>query len=164
MGIRTIGLEKTLLQLNGEIARVNNLARAGLIRGGLLILRESNKIAPRDTSNMAASGFVTWAGKPESQPNFKLKTGTSSSFDTQEQKLKTGHVEALAQAKIDIHKHELIYGPAVEVGYSAYYTLYVHEDLTAKHKAGKEAKFLQRAIDRNMNGLIPAIKSGGKAI
>lgn len=33
---------------------------------------------------------------------------------------------------------------SVVVGYSASYAIYVHEDLTAKHKPGKTAKFLER--------------------
>lgn len=33
--------------------------------------------------------------------------------------------------------------PSVTVGYTADYAVYVHEDLTAKHKQGKQAKFLE---------------------
>lgn len=51
---------------------------------------------------------------------------------------------------------------SVIVGYTAAYAVYVHEDLTAKHKPGKQAKFLegparwlrnelQRIIAENLN-------------
>lgn len=34
----------------------------------------------------------------------------------------------------------------VEIGYSAYYAIYVHEDLSMNHPNGGEAKFLEKAI------------------
>ena len=34
----------------------------------------------------------------------------------------------------------------VQVGYTAGYALYVHENLDARHKAGKQAKFLEQPL------------------
>lgn len=34
----------------------------------------------------------------------------------------------------------------VEVGYSMYYAIYVHEDLDARHKPGKQAKYLEQPL------------------
>ena len=38
----------------------------------------------------------------------------------------------------------------VEVGYTAHYGIYVHEDLTMHHKPGKIAKFLEEPLKNNI--------------
>jgi len=40
---------------------------------------------------------------------------------------------------------------AVAVGYSANYALYVHENLTARHDPGKQAKFLEQPLREKMD-------------
>lgn len=46
--------------------------------------------------------------------------------------------------------------PAVSVGFTAAYALAVHEDLQATHEVG-EAKFLEKAIQRNHYEIIKAV-------
>jgi hypothetical protein len=48
--------------------------------------------------------------------------------------------------------------PAVEVGFTASYAIYVHEDSMAKHKGNGEAKFLERAMLRNGPAILTQIK------
>ena len=48
---------------------------------------------------------------------------------------------------------------AVDVGYTAAYAVFVHEDLEAKHTNG-EAKFLENAIKAKKAEMLAAIKNG----
>ena len=82
----------------GETAR--GMER-GLMKAGLFLQRESQKIVPVDTGTLKNTAFT------------RKKDGTSG-FETE-----------------------------VVVGYRTDYDIYVHEDLDAKHKPGKYAKFLE---------------------
>lgn len=46
--------------------------------------------------------------------------------------------------------------PDVEIGYGAFYAVFVHERTELRHKVGS-AKFLQRAINRAMRGYVRRI-------
>lgn len=46
----------------------------------------------------------------------------------------------------------------VAVTYTMRYAIYVHEDLTARHKKGKSAKFLEIPIKRNRQAIMAEIK------
>jgi len=48
-------------------------------------------------------------------------------------------------------------GVCVLVGYTASYAVYVHENLEAKHKPGKTAKFLEKAAKENKDNIIKII-------
>ena len=48
---------------------------------------------------------------------------------------------------------------AVQVGYEAEYALEVHENLQARRKGGKPAKFLQTAIQKNTRKILELIAS-----
>jgi len=49
---------------------------------------------------------------------------------------------------------------SVFIGYTAYYAVYVHEDLEAYHEVG-EAKFLDKAIKMNQKRIIEELAKGG---
>jgi hypothetical protein len=76
--------------------------RVGLLRAGLFLQRESQKIVPVDTNALRASANTRAEG---------------AGFDV-----------------------------AVVVSYGTDYALYVHENLEARHKPGKSAKFLEKPI------------------
>jgi len=46
----------------------------------------------------------------------------------------------------------------VVVGYVADYAVFVHEDLQAKHKLGKQAKYLEQPARENRNEMIRIVK------
>jgi len=143
-GMRTIGLNKVLKRLAASTVAYNELTRAGLIRAGFWILRESNKIVPVDTGNLRSSGFVIWdkmgvkgaIGNPTGD-TFRGKNGSKLSKEH-------GRKVSVEKAKLA----HILGGTRVEVGYTAYYALYVHENPTAKHKQGKSYKFLEKAVAR----------------
>ena len=47
--------------------------------------------------------------------------------------------------------------PAVEVGYTAAYAAFVHEDLEARHETG-EAKFLERAVQESEDDVVRIVR------
>jgi len=74
--------------------------RKGLLRGGLFLQRESQKIVPVDTNVLRSSASTRAIG--------------------------------------------LGFNTVVAVGYGTDYGVFVHEDLEARHKPGKQAKFLEQ--------------------
>lgn len=50
----------------------------------------------------------------------------------------------------------------VQVGYSAAYALYVHENLDARHKAGKTAKFLEAPLRENLDEIKAIVREAVK--
>lgn len=52
-------------------------------------------------------------------------------------------------------------GPAIEIGTLADYSIYVHENLEARHTVG-EAKFLEKAIKQNIDRIKQIIKDNVK--
>ena len=155
--IRVKGLDKTLVKLNKEMKSIRFKTKKGLINAGFLVQRASQKIVPRDYSNLAASAFTVWG--PES--TIVRGAGGKSFKGPQAGAMSSDHNRIVSQEKMSLPKGDI--NPQVEVGFSAYYALYVHEDLNAKHKSGKEAKFLQRALERNY-GRILSIVSGSVKI
>jgi len=52
------GKKRVISNLNREIAKIEGLSRAGLLKAGMLLLRESKKQVPVDTGVLRASGYV----------------------------------------------------------------------------------------------------------
>ena len=126
--------------------------RRGLISAGLWIMRESIKITPRDLGNLWHSAYVVWTGKHQDggEGFFGKQASTLQSLH-ESAKSKAAGMAAAGGAK----------NPAVVIGFSAFYALYVHEDLEASHtkevKAADggtttaelgEAKFLEKTLNR----------------
>lgn len=57
-----------------------------------------------------------------------------------------GGPELIARIRAINEKTKKDFQKRVEIGYSAYYAIYVHEDLSMNHPNGGEAKFLEKAI------------------
>ena len=66
--------------------------------------------------------------------------------------LKAGHYTSIGGSKNN---------PIVEIGLTAPYALYVHEDLNANHPTG-QAKFLEQALEASEREIITIIKNGAK--
>lgn len=150
--IRVHGMDKVLSNLNAEMKKIQFKNKKGLIQAGLLVQRESQKITPRALSNLVASAFTVWGpGATTTSPSFKGKEGGRIGAD---------HSKIVNQEKMKLPAGDI--NPTVEVGYSAYYAIYVHENMQAKHKKGKEPKFLQRALERNYGQILNIVRDNGK--
>lgn len=144
--IRTSGFEKAKATINAQIAAVPIITLKSLIAGGLTIQRISQQLTPVDTGNLKASAFTIWATKPGG------KTPTFRGPDAAEVRANHAAVVQSEQGKLNT----LV--PEVEVGHSAAYAIYVHEDLEARHKVG-QAKFLEAAASAGMPAVIAAVKT-----
>ena len=144
IGIRLAGIDTALAQLNREIRRIKRVSKKALIRAGFLIKREAQSKTPVMTGNLKSSAFVTWGGKgiPHGAPSFKGKDAG---------KMASEHLSVVAGETARAKTYN-----AVEVGYTAYYAIFVHENLTVHHKSG-EAKFLENAIRENKDRIVELI-------
>ena len=70
-------------------------------------------------------------------------------------KIRKSTEDAKAEAKAEVKKKAGLRGmiKSAAVGFGAYYSIYVHENLEAQHKVGK-AKFLEDAINEQKGILI----------
>lgn len=96
------GVKSIAAAIKAAEAKTTKGLRVGLLRAGLFLQRESQKIVPIDTNALRASAATRIEG-----------SGLESS---------------------------------VIVSYGTEYAVYVHEDLNARHKPGKTAKFLTRPL------------------
>lgn len=135
--------------LRGALDKIENASKKGLIKGGLLVLRESQKTVPVDLGNLRASGYVLWdSSSSGTKKQFRSERGkkkvpkeTVTRLMNDRQKIISEHQAALRLAA----KKKVI----VEIGYTAYYAVFVHEDIDARHTKGQRAKYLQQAIQEN---------------
>jgi len=94
--------------------------RKGLLKSGLFLQRESQKIVPIDTSALKSS--------------------------------------AATASSIERSKMEVV------ISYGTAYALYVHEDLEARHKPGKTAKFLEGPFREHQKKLINIVKESIRGV
>lgn len=105
ISLRVEGAAKVIANLKKAKVGMGKKVERALLKAGLFLQRESQKIVPVDTGNLKNSAVTQKEGKR---------------FNTE-----------------------------VFVGYTANYAIFVHEDLTARHKKGKTAKFLEGPARKN---------------
>lgn len=123
------GLDTVLLRMHRELEGVVQGSLKGLVALGLFILSESGRLVPVDVGNLRASGYLMWENGAESSP------GGFKGGDAAEMSANHTNVKTIAKFRVRMSKE-----PVVLVGYSAYYAIYVHEDLTANHNKLKRVK------------------------
>ena len=150
MSIRTIGLDETVHNLGLEIVRMKKVTQAGLIAGGFRILRNAQERVPVQLGNLRSSGFIVWGAT--------ARYGKAYKGDDAEE-IRAGVESTVAEARKDVTSLKISTGgsPTVEIGFGAYYALYVHEGVKASHdkldkKSGEtrrigEAHFLSKAVE-----------------
>ena len=145
--IRVRGTDKTIDSLNKAIKKIRFRSKQGMIRAGFFIQREAQKITPVDLGNLRASASTVWDTGGGGKPAFK-------GDDAEE--LRQDHSSLVSSERAKLSKN--LWKPEVEVIYSAYYTIYVHENLEAAHSGRGEAQFLKKAIDRNRAKILAIIR------
>jgi len=159
------GLEEILSNLNKEISKIEGDIQKGLTLGMQLIKAESMKNTPVDTGNLKASHYLV-SGDGTSDVGGQGFTSESDSG----KKVVEEHPGKIQEAKARINNKS---GPFVELGCTAFYAEYVHEDLQASHlKAGPKggpsivtsgkAKFMEDAIKNGQKQLLETIKRYAK--
>ena len=134
--MRVIGLDESIERINDEINRIEKLSMAGLWEAGLKVLRAAQKrLKPSViTGNLRASGYVR----------------------------SNANTDRPDPANLISSKNEPIPGNrlpeiGLEVGFTANYALYAHENME-----GRAPKFLESVIVENEREIIRiiAVRSG----
>lgn len=165
MAIRIRGVDKVLNNLARQMAKIKNKSLAGLIEAGFLIQREAQKLCPVDVGNLKAGAYTMWT--------VGLRSGMKSGqeFEPRLKPSDPSHskvVERLRRERPRILMSEgawlktksiLAAGKMyVQVGFPAYYAIYVHEDATAAHTEGQQWKFLQSALETHQKRILDIIR------
>lgn len=144
--IRTEGLERVLNNLNTEVKKIKFKNKQGMIRAGLLVQREAQKLTPVDTGNLKASAFTVWG--PAARTTAPGFTGEDAAV------LGLGHSQTVDSEKMSLPPGTS--NPEVTIGFTAFYAFFVHEDGVTRNWTGK--KFLERALQENLARIIAVIR------
>lgn len=138
--MKEVTIDEAIEHIGLEIGKVKTLAQAGLLEAALKIMNRSMKLVPVLFGNLRASAYVRTAQDLTRPDPANLVDKDNEAIPSDE----LGEI-------------------GVELGYSANYALYVHENLEAHHDDG-EAKFLESVIIENQQEIIEIIKlrSGGQ--
>ena len=151
--VRVAGLDDAIVNLNATAKRLLFQTKQGLIRAGFYIQREAQLNTPVDTGNLKAGAFVVWSGKGTTPvPRFEDKDGD----EAYDRGVDFEEAVTQAQSTVDMTKGLLDEQIMVEIGFSAAYAIFVHEDEEARHEVGS-AKFLEMAVVDNEQRIIQII-------
>lgn len=135
-GIYIEGIDEALADIDGAIDNIKGVTRAGLWDAGLQIINSAQKrLKPSViTGNLRASAYVR-NSKATTRPD-------QQHLDTQ---------------KSDPVPSDTIPEIGVEMGFTALYALYAHENMN-----GRAPKFLENAITENKDRIIKIIEKRAK--
>lgn len=114
------GLKKVVKNLNTHLQRLSSRSFSGLVKGGLLILRDAQKGTPVVSGNLRSSGYLVASNGADVNivPYF---------VDKQGKELHTKHAEVVRTGREFVRSVSRT-GGGVEIGFSASYAAYVHEN------------------------------------
>jgi hypothetical protein len=129
--VKEISIDEAVELINTEVAKVINLTRAGLWEAALKIMNIAQKrLRPSViTGNLRASGYVRDEAHMERPMPEKLAT----------------------EKQLDVPDEPL--GIGVELGFTALYAIYVHENME-----GRSPKFLEGVLLENRDKIIQIVK------
>jgi len=140
ISLRATGFDAVMKSLRKDLKKAGaDLTYRGLLRVGLLILRDAQKYAPRDTGNLMGSGFVL--GQP-SRGESKIQIRPSA---------KKSEEEAAISQSVEEGRGELMLNkpPSVMVGFGASYALFVHEADEDQDWHDGGPQFLKKSVEDN---------------
>jgi len=142
-GIRTFGIASTLRALERETKKVFRDAKRGLIESGFVIIRDAQIRCPVTFGNLRSSGYVVW--DKGNQQTFRKWDGPDAST------LQQLHSSITGSQQQSVGDFEVV------IGFTAFYALYVHEDLQQRLNSG-EHKYLQNALNAKGTQVVKIIK------
>jgi hypothetical protein len=172
-------LNEVMVNLNREIEKIANGTLTGLVRSSALIWKKTETgypITPMDLGNLMASRFtVTSTGKliRGGGRAHKAVEGSKAFVGKNSARLMKDHSEVITEAQEDAKAtSDLLGGPSLVMGYSAFYAGYVHEFVGVKEKTGKEKggwsregsgpKWFQKAIFESKDKILEIIRENAK--
>ena len=170
------GFDKVMTNLNVEIRMMTNRSMAGLIQGAQLVFRDTEKtppLTPVDLGNMRASRFIVTAKT--------IPRGRSARFkDDITGQLSVDHFSTISEAQSMVAQMSNINGQFLILGYSAHYTLFVHENLGAsseeryrygpgpgkkrlyRPRAGAGPKWFEASFKRNSGNIVALVRNNAR--
>lgn len=153
--LKLTGVEIVMKNLNREIKKLKGRSMAGLIKGGIIIMRDMEKtppLTPVDLGNLRASKYmVTGLGK---------NTEPSPTFEGKEKgKLKADHSSVIGKQLTKAAGKLLVI-----FGFTANYAAAVEENNDPKvwNRPGSGRAFLQSSIKRNQGKVLAIIAKTSK--
>ena len=132
------GVDTVLRNLSRQIKKVKNQTKKGMWEALLHIKGEAMEKTPVYKGNLVNSAYVTVTdGNTNSNGNFK---GDDSGRLSSEHEAIKGAAQKRVNSKDDI---------IGEIGYTAYYAVYVHEIEKEYRKPGSSWKYLENTIKEN---------------
>lgn len=143
-------IQKVLSNLNREINKIEKRTQGGITAAATFVRAESQKRTPVDTGNLRNSAYtVSPSGSKLPAVSF---VGTHAAM------MAAAHEEAIAGSaqKAGKYSGEMY----AEIGYTAFYAVFVHEIDKAYTVGGW--KFLEQALAENHGMIIKIIKDRAK--
>lgn len=156
MSVRVEGLDKALKALNKDIIKEGGeRCYRGLLRGGILIVNGAVKRAPIHTGNLRGSAFI-YGRKDENKtvPEESQKPDMAKAARVGEGE-PTKIQQHLARSKLELLEHG---APAVLIGFSASYALFVHEAPDTHQMHQGENQFLTKSVEDNHDRVIGKVR------
>ena len=141
-GVYIEGLDEALERLDAEIGKIQGLAQAGLWEAGLQTMRASQKRLTAQIYSKGSQGGYRLTGNLRASGYVRANAATTRPAGD---KLIGSQNESVPSDKLP--------PIGVELGYTAVYALYVHEDME-----GRGAKFLENVILENEAEIIEIVK------
>jgi hypothetical protein len=165
MAVKGSGIEGVIKNLNKALKKIEGGTMKGLIRASIAVRRSMENNAPSipvDLGNLRASYFsVTSEGNTQA--------GSVASFQGDDAgKLGGDHSSVVTESKAGV----LSKNPAIRMGFSAFYAVFVHENVGAEFsqpedgsiKAATGAKFFEAALKREAPKILRIIEKEAKVI
>lgn len=156
-GIYMEGLNEVLSNLNKEAEKIKTRSMAGLIKGAIVIMNDTDNtspIVPVDLGNLRASRFIVTARQDQKEKGAGVFKGERAGD------LASNHSKVKSDAKTEAQGYMK---PIVIFGFSANYAPYVHELVDRNYqRPGSGAKFLEESIKRNTKEVLEIIKNETK--
>lgn len=132
-------------ELDKAMRHIYGKTMEGLIAAGLEIQGNAQYLVPVRYGNLKASAYTVWPGAVSPVPAFVI--GPDFPFKNVF-RLYDGWTRSMYDAQVDLRGRAKRGELAVQVGFNAYYAVYVHEDLRQNHINGT-AKYLAIAVQVN---------------
>lgn len=158
------GMQEVLDNIAKETRGIVGASASGVLKGGLLVMRESQRLTPVDSGNLRNSRFLV-----TDAPGFAGDIGGGKFRGEQAGAMGSRHAQVKQASSSTVA--EMSKGgraPTVAVGYSAVYALSVHENPRAG-KTGKPGastvgvwKFLETALKANASRILEIIRKDAR--
>jgi len=153
------GTQALLARLDKALNKVKDATLRGLIKAQSVIHADMDRTPPKipvEFDNLRSSYYCVTsneaviAGK---NPTFTDTKRTASGT------LEKDHASVIQKSIANVVKRSKTYGPSVIFGFSAYYSTWVHENMSAENwtRKGSGAHFFAAAFKRNKNLVLKII-------